>query len=41
MVQKVANTDLLDGVAVLVGVINAGSFTAASRALGHSTSFQV
>ena len=39
MVQKVANTDLLDGVAVFVGVINAGSFTAAARALGHSTSY--
>ncbi len=39
MVQKVANTDLLDGVAVFVGVINTGSFTAAARALGHSTSY--
>jgi DNA-binding transcriptional LysR family regulator len=39
MVQKVANTDLLDGVAVFVGVINAGSFTAAAHALGHSTSY--
>lgn len=39
MVQKVANTDLLDGVTVFVGVINAGSFTAAARALGHSTSY--
>ncbi len=39
MIQKVANTDLLDGVAVFVGVINAGSFTAAARALGHSTSY--
>ena len=39
MVQKIANTDLLDGVAVFVGVINAGSFTAAARALGHSTSY--
>ena len=39
MVQKVAGTDLLDGVAVFVGVINAGSFTAAAHALGHSTSY--
>ncbi len=39
MVQKVANTDLLDGVAVFVGVINAGSFTVAAQALGHSTSY--
>jgi len=39
MVQKVANTGLLDGVAVFVGVINAGSFTAAAHALGHSTSY--
>jgi DNA-binding transcriptional LysR family regulator len=39
MVRKVANTDLLDGVAVFVGVINAGSFTAAAHALGHSTSY--
>jgi len=39
MVQKVANIDLLDGVAIFVGVINAGSFTAAARAMGHSTSY--
>ena len=39
MVQKIANTDLLDGVAVFVGVINTGSFTAAAEALGHSTSY--
>jgi len=39
MIQKVAKTDLLDGMAVFVGVINAGSFTAAARALGHSTSY--
>lgn len=39
MSQKVANIGLLDGVAVFVGVINAGSFTAAARALGHSTSY--
>lgn len=36
---KLANTDLLDGMAVFVGVVNAGSFTAAARALGHSTSY--
>jgi len=39
MAQKIVNTDLLDGVAVFVGVINAGSFTAAAQALGHSTSY--
>jgi len=39
MVQKVTSTDLLDGMAVFVGVINAGSFTAAAHALGHSTSY--
>ena len=39
MVQKVANTNLLDGMAVFVGVINAGSFTAAAHVLGHSTSY--
>jgi DNA-binding transcriptional LysR family regulator len=39
MVKKVASTGLLDGVAVFVGVINAGSFTAAAHALGHSTSY--
>ena len=39
MVKKVANTNLLDGVAVFVGVINTGSFTAAAQALGHSTSY--
>ena len=39
MVQKVANTNLLDGVAVFVAVINAGSFTTAAHALGHSTSY--
>jgi DNA-binding transcriptional LysR family regulator len=39
MVQRIANTDLLDGVAVFVGVINTGSFTAAAEALGHSTSY--
>jgi len=36
---KIVNTDLLDGMAVFVGVINAGSFTAAANALGHSTSY--
>ncbi len=39
MTQKVVKTDVFDGVAVFVGVINAGSFTAAARALGHSTSY--
>jgi DNA-binding transcriptional LysR family regulator len=39
MVQKTFNTELLNGVAVFVGVINAGSFTAAAQALGHSTSY--
>ncbi len=39
MMQKVANINLLDGMAVFVGVINAGSFTAAARSLGHSTSY--
>ena len=37
--QKVLSTDLLDGVTVFVAVINAGTFTAAARALGHSTSY--
>lgn len=39
MVKKIANTDLLDGVAVFVGVIEAGSFTAAAELLGRSTSY--
>lgn len=39
MIQKVAKTNVLDGMAVFVGVINAGSFTAAAQALGHSTSY--
>ena len=39
MIKKVANTRLLDGMTVFVGVINAGSFTAAAHALGHSTSY--
>ncbi|MBL4712709.1 MAG: LysR family transcriptional regulator [Gammaproteobacteria bacterium] len=39
MVQKIANTNLLDGMAVFVGIINTGSFTAAAQALGHSTSY--
>ena len=39
MIQKVAKTNVLDGMTVFVGVINAGSFTAAARALGHSTSY--
>ena len=39
MAQKIAKTNVLDGMAVFVGVINAGSFTAAAQALGHSTSY--
>jgi DNA-binding transcriptional LysR family regulator len=39
MAKKLANLDLLDGVAVFVGVVDAGSFTAAAQALGHSTSY--
>jgi DNA-binding transcriptional LysR family regulator len=39
MSQRVANTHLLDGIAVFVGVINTGSFTAAAQALGRSTSY--
>jgi len=39
MTLKITNTDLLDGITVFVGVINAGSFTAAARTLGHSTSY--
>ena len=38
MGQKIVNTELLDGIAVFVAVINNGSFTAAAQALGHSTS---
>ncbi len=39
MTQKITNTSILDGVAVFVAVINAGSFTSAARTLGHSTSY--
>jgi len=39
MAKKLANLDLLDGVAVFVGVVDAGSFTTAAQALGHSTSY--
>lgn len=39
MGKKVANIDLLDGIAVFVEVINSGSFTAAARTVGHSTSY--
>ncbi|MBL1277697.1 MAG: LysR family transcriptional regulator [Ectothiorhodospiraceae bacterium] len=39
MPQKVIHTDLLDGIAVFVRVVDAGSFTAAAHALGHSTSY--
>lgn len=37
--QKITNINLLDGMAVFVEVINAGSFTAAAQSLGHSTSY--
>lgn len=39
MVQKISSTDVLDGMAVFVAVINTGSFTAAASAMGRSTSF--
>ncbi len=39
MTKKIASIDLLDGMAVFVGVVDAGSFTAAARLLGHSTSY--
>ena len=39
MAKNIANINLLDGMAVFVEVINAGSFTAAARSLGHSTSY--
>jgi len=39
MTKKVANINLLDGMAVFVGVVDAGSFTAAAHSLGHSTSY--
>jgi DNA-binding transcriptional LysR family regulator len=39
MTKNIANINLLDGMAVFVEVINAGSFTAAARSLGHSTSY--
>jgi len=39
MSQKVAKPSLLDGMAIFVGVVNTGSFTAAAQALGHSTSY--
>ncbi|MDH5447153.1 MAG: LysR family transcriptional regulator [Gammaproteobacteria bacterium] len=38
MAKKLANIDLLDGMAVFVGVVDAGSFTAAAQTLGHTTS---
>jgi len=38
MGKKIANVDLLDGVAIFVGVVDCGSFTTAARAMGHSTS---
>jgi len=39
MGQKVFNTDLLDGMAVFVDVVNSGSFTRAADELGRSTSY--
>lgn len=39
MARMLENTELLDGIAVFVAVVNAGSFTAASKQLGHSTSY--
>ena len=39
MAKKITNIKLLDGMAVFVAVINAGSFTAAACLLGHSTSY--
>jgi len=39
MAQKITNINLLDGMAVFVGVVNSGSFTVAARSLGHSTSY--
>ncbi len=39
MKQKIPDIHLLEGITVFVSVINTGSFTAAARALGHSTSY--
>lgn len=39
MARMLENTELLDGIAVFVAVVNAGSFTAAAKQLGHSTSY--
>jgi len=39
MNKNIAPSNLLDGMAVFAGVINAGSFTAAAEAMGHSTSY--
>ncbi len=38
MVKKMVSPDLLDGIAVFVAVVEAGSFTAVAQVLGHSTS---
>ena len=34
-----AGKDLFEGISVFVGVVNSGSFTAAARSMGHSTSY--
>jgi len=34
-----AGKDLFEGISVFVGVVNSGSFTAAARIMGHSTSY--
>lgn len=39
MSRKITDSDVLDGMAVFAGVVNAGSFTAAAESMGHSTSF--
>jgi len=39
MTEKITNTHILDGIAIFVGVINSGSFTAAAQISGHSTSY--
>lgn len=39
MKQKIINSELLDGIAVFVAVVNSGSFKVAAESLGHSTSY--
>ena len=39
MSKNSASIDILDGVTVFVSVVDSGSFTAAARVLGHSTSY--